>query len=245
MSYESFFHIMSSSSVKDVSVRRVSPCASSIMRKLSVERFLIINTNKVQKICEYWVGSYSSATSYWSSYNMALCQEYLHSIYKKHKLLKRIFPKYTIEKSNSILTNVEQIWALNMGQPHVQYEIQSKKKVTRCTELGQSGPGLHDSLRLSFSCNLLGTLQQSVVDVFSAGNLRLDHAEVLRIRHGLCLDCVRLGCRWDQVGWMFGAVNALGETLVCQSLHREDKCEFVLYIFSVDTVYVVYMWFDQ
>lgn len=128
MSYESFFHIMSSSSVKDVSVRRVSPCASSIMRKLSVERFLIINTNKVQKICEYWVGSYSSATSYWSSYNMALCQEYLHSIYKKHKLLKRIFPKYTIEKSNSILTNVEQIWALNMGQPHVQYEIQSKKK---------------------------------------------------------------------------------------------------------------------
>lgn len=111
----------------------------------------------------------------------------------------------------------------------------SQKKSPDCTELGQSG--LHDSLRLCFSCNLLGTLQQSVVDVFSAGNLRLDHAEVLRIRHGLCLDCVWLGCCWDQVGWMFGAVNALGEALVCQSLHREDKCEFVLYI--------QYMWFDQ
>lgn len=63
-----------------------------------------------------------------------------------------------------------------------------------------TAPGLHDSLRLSLSSDFLGALQQSVVDVFGAGNLRLDHAEVLGVRHGLCLHRVWLcGCR-DQVG---------------------------------------------
>lgn len=61
-------------------------------------------------------------------------------------------------------------------------------------------PGLHDSLRLCLSCDLLGALQQSVVDVFGTGDLRLDHAQVLGVRHGLSLHCVRLGGCWDQVG---------------------------------------------
>ena len=59
---------------------------------------------------------------------------------------------------------------------------------------------LHDSLRLSLPSYLLGALQQSVVDIFGAGDLRLDHAEVLGIRHGLCLHRVRLGGCGDQVG---------------------------------------------
>lgn len=68
------------------------------------------------------------------------------------------------------------------------------------------------------------------MDVFSAGNLRLDHAEVLCIRHGLCLDCVWLGGCWDQVRGVFGTVDALGETLVCQTLHRGDVSVVIDYI---------------
>lgn len=94
-------------------------------------------------------------------------------------------------------------------------------------------PGLHDSLRLSFACDLLGALQQSVVDVLSAGNLRLDHVEVLRVRHGLCLDRVGLGGRRHQVGRMLGAVDALREALVGQSLRkRKHATAFNLRLWS-------------
>ena len=79
---------------------------------------------------------------------------------------------------------------------------------------------LHDSLRLSLARNLLGTLQQGVVNVFGTGDLRLDHAEVLRIGQGLCLHCVWLGRRGNQVRGVLGAVDALGETLVSQPLGR-------------------------
>lgn len=56
------------------------------------------------------------------------------------------------------------------------------------------------------------------MDVFGAGNLRLDHAEVLPVGHGLCLDRVRLGGCRDEVGRVLGAVDALREALVCQPL---------------------------
>lgn len=102
--------------------------------------------------------------------------------------------------------------------------------------MGKSG--LHDSLRLSFPCNLLRALQQCIVDVFSTGDLRLDHVEVLRVRHGLCLDCVRLGGCRDQVGRMFGTVDALGEALVGQPLHREDTCQCFSCIFSADIKHI-------
>lgn len=75
------------------------------------------------------------------------------------------------------------------------------KSVTRCKKSWVGlGQGLHDSLRLCLSCDLLGTLQQSVVNIFGTGDLRLDHAEVLGIGHGLCLHGVWLGGCWDQVG---------------------------------------------
>lgn len=83
---------------------------------------------------------------------------------------------------------------------------------------------LHDSQRWHLSCNLLGTLQQGVVDIFSAGNLRLDHAEVLPVRHGLRLDSVWLGGRRNEVGGVLGAVYALRKALICQSLHKLEKC---------------------
>lgn len=79
---------------------------------------------------------------------------------------------------------------------------------------------LHKSLRLPLACYFLGTLQQSIVDVFGTGDLRLDHAQVLGVRHGLCLHRVWFGGCWHQVGRMFRAVNALGEALVGQSLHK-------------------------
>lgn len=140
---------------------------------------LIFNTNKVQKTCDLLVNlQHGSLPEIFTQY-----------LYETNYL--RIFIKYTIEKSTSFLTNV-----LNMGQLH----MKSHPRVTRCRVLGQSGPVLHDSLGLSFPCNLLGALQQSVVDVFCTGDLRLDHAEVLRIGHRLCLDCVWLGGCWDQVG---------------------------------------------
>lgn len=99
------------------------------------------------------------------------------------------------------------------------------KAVTRCREDMEtvSVCHLHDSLRLSLSCNLLRTLEQSIVDIFGAGDLRLDHAEVLGVRHGLRLHCVWLGGCRDQVGRVFGAVNALRKALVRQPLHTGEK----------------------
>lgn len=102
-----------------------------------------------------------------------------------------------------------------------------------CVFLARCGGTLHDSLRWHLSCDLLGTFQQGVVDVFGAGNLRLDHAEVLPVRHGLRLDSVWLGGRRDEVGGVLGAVYALREALICQSLHKLEKCESGLE--SIDT----------
>lgn len=73
---------------------------------------------------------------------------------------------------------------------------------------------------MHLSRNLLRTFQQSVVDVFGAGNLRLDHAEILPVRHGLRLDSVWLGGRRDEVGGVLGAVYALREAFICQSLYK-------------------------
>lgn len=95
---------------------------------------------------------------------------------------------------------------------------------------------LHDSLRLHLSCNLLGTFQQGVVDVLGAGNLRLDHAEVLPVRHGLRLDGVWLGGRRDEVGGVLGAVYALREALVRQSLHKLERRESGLDIIDTNNV---------
>lgn len=95
---------------------------------------------------------------------------------------------------------------------------------------------LHDSLRRSLPGDLLGALQQSVVDIFSTGDLRLDHAQVLGVRHGLRLHRVRLGGGWNQVGRMLGAVDALGEALVSQPLNGgRQRRGFALYIQSADT----------
>lgn len=102
-----------------------------------------------------------------------------------------------------------------------------------CVFLARRSGILHDSLRLHLSCDLLGTFQQGVVDVLGAGNLRLDHAEVLPVRHGLRLDSVWLGGRRDEVGGVLGAVYALREALICQSLHKLEKC--VSELESIDT----------
>lgn len=63
------------------------------------------------------------------------------------------------------------------------------------------------------------------MDVLSAGDLRLDHVEVLGVRHGLGLDRVGLGGRRHQVGRMLGAVDALREALVRQSLRRRGQAK--------------------
>lgn len=77
---------------------------------------------------------------------------------------------------------------------------------------------LEDSLWLTLPCDLLGALEQRVVDVFSAGYLRFDHAEILRVRQGLVLDRLWLGCRGNQIRRVLGAVDALRQAFVCQTL---------------------------
>lgn len=77
------------------------------------------------------------------------------------------------------------------------------------------------------------------MDVFGAGDLRLDHAQVLPVRHGLCLDSVWLGGRRYQVRGMLGAVDALREALVRQSLHKGQKRKFGLDVFNIENVRVL------
>lgn len=99
----------------------------------------------------------------------------------------------------------------------------------------------HDPLRLPFACDLLGALQQSVVDVLGAGNLGLDHVEVLRVRHGLRLDRVGLGGRRHQVGRVLGAVDALREALVGESLRGKKTYTskfIIIIIFNLPVIYV-------
>lgn len=78
------------------------------------------------------------------------------------------------------------------------------------------------------------------MDVFGAGNLRLDHAKVLPVGHGLRLDGVWLGGRRDEVGGVLGAVYALREALVCQSLHKLEKCESGLDVIDTNNVCLYY-----
>lgn len=78
------------------------------------------------------------------------------------------------------------------------------------------------------------------MDVFGTGNLRLDHAEVLPVRHGLRLDSVWLGRRRDEVGGVLGTVYALREALVCQSLHKLEKCESGLDVIDTNTMCMYY-----
>lgn len=77
------------------------------------------------------------------------------------------------------------------------------------------------------------------MDVFGAGNLRLDHAEVLTIRHGLCLDSIWLGGRRYQVRRVLGAVNALREALIRQSLHKGQKRKFRLDILNIKNIWAL------
>lgn len=161
----------------------------------------MFNTNKLQKTCKYGLAVTTMPPP------AVQLRTWLCTVFKWNiSYLKKnnIVTKYTGSKNwNSTLTKVAK-------------KLRCEKSVSR------KSPGLHDPWGLSLSCNLLGTLQQSVVDIFGTGDLRLDHAEVLGIRHGLCLHRVGLGGGWDQVGWMFGAVDALGETLVRQSLNTQN-----------------------
>lgn len=89
-------------------------------------------------------------------------------------------------------------------------------------------PGLQDALRGHFAGDLVGALEERVVDVFGAGDLGLDHAEVLGVRQALRLHRVRFGgCRHKRRR-VFGAVKALGETLEGQALGKRStsqECE--------------------
>lgn len=76
---------------------------------------------------------------------------------------------------------------------------------------------------LSLPSDLLGALQQRVVDVFGTGDLGLDHAEVLGIGQRLCLHRVWLGGCGDQVRRVLGAVNALREAFVGKTLEGEKE----------------------
>lgn len=82
-------------------------------------------------------------------------------------------------------------------------------------------------LRGHLARDLVGALEQGVVDVLGAGDLGLDHAEVLGVGQALCLDRVGLGGGGHEGGRVLGAVEALGEALVGQALGRGRKgaCE--------------------
>lgn len=164
---------------------------------------LMFDTNKVQKSIFRW--------------ELQLCYPLLDII--QHVSFSKIFTKF-LKLNRSYLIGFSQKytaattpWPTSVYKLSCEYETASQD---------WAGAGLHDSLRLSFPCNLLGALQQRVVDVLGAGDLRLDHVEVLRVRHGLCLDRVGLGGCRHQVGRVLGAVDALREALVRQSL-REKK----------------------
>lgn len=189
----------------------------SILNNEKVERFYCLLQISYKKTCKYGL-AVTTLPPPAGQLRTWLSVRDIYSVYKKHNLLKKnnTLTKCTgFEKWNSMLKMSQ--WA---------------ERVQRV------GRGLHHPLRLSLSCNLLGTLQQSVVNIFGTWDLRLDHAEVLCIRHGLRLHCVRLGGCWDQVGRMFGAVNALGETLICQSLHKGDMLVCVIHCFQLDTACV-------
>lgn len=111
---------------------------------------------------------------------------------------------------------------------------------------------LKDALLLTLSCYFLGAFQQSIVDVFSTRYLRFDHTEILRVRQGLCLHCVRFGCCRHQVWRVFGTVNALREALVSQALKdtkdksAELQCTMRMRVYThflyIFTIIYFYIW---
>lgn len=75
---------------------------------------------------------------------------------------------------------------------------------------------------MTLPSNLFGTLQESIMNVFSTWNLWFYHTEILRVRQRLCLHCVRLGgCRYE-IWRVLCAVDALRQALVGQPLKKQN-----------------------
>lgn len=83
---------------------------------------------------------------------------------------------------------------------------------------GGSRPWLRAGLGGRLAGDLVGALEEGVVDVLGTRDLGLDHAQVLGVGQALGLHRVRLGGCGHQCGRVLGTVEALGEALVGQAL---------------------------